>query len=133
MKCTKSSKNTITANTKQMANTKHTPGPWELHTPIEKIEFIKVKPSEDNATGWYAKRVWVEAGGLVLGEVCANTTDYFINDFHQFEANARLIAAAPELLSALWELRNYFGEHDKTVQEHKMFAIADAAIKKATE
>jgi len=48
-------------------------------------------------------------------------------------ANAQLIAAAPEMLKSLIELRNYFGEHDKSITEHKMFAIADVVIKKATQ
>lgn len=48
-------------------------------------------------------------------------------------ANLKLFRAAPEMLKALIELRNYFGEQDKTIFEHKMFAIADQVIKKAIE
>jgi hypothetical protein len=33
------------------------------------------------------------------------------------------------VINALKELRIYFGEHDKTIREHAMYAIADNAIK----
>ena len=48
-------------------------------------------------------------------------------------ANAKLIAAAPDLLDVAKKMRAYFGEHDKTMREHTLFVIADIAIKKATE
>ena len=47
------------------------------------------------------------------------------------EADAMLIAAAPDMLTALKILRAYFGEHDKTITEHTLFAVADNAIKSA--
>jgi hypothetical protein len=37
------------------------------------------------------------------------------------------------MLEALIQMRNYFGENDKTTSEHYMFSMADKVIKKATE
>lgn len=90
-------------------NTKHTPAPWT------------VNPK--------AKRN-VRHGNLTIAN-CSSSQDGSREE--EEIANAKLIAAAPELLEALKIVRNYFGENDKTLAEHKMFAIADNAIKKATE
>ena len=38
-----------------------------------------------------------------------------------------------ELLEILKTARDYFGKNNKTMAEHKMFAIIDKAIKKASE
>lgn len=104
-----------------MADSKHTPGPWVY---------------EDNA-------IMAECGV----HICTpNTADDFPcvepgtapDAEAECEANARLIAAAPELLAALIVLRDeadgfnvsgvYFSE---ACMGHKGIALADAAIEKA--
>ena len=45
------------------------------------------------------------------------------------EERAKLITAAPQMFEALKILRTYFGEHDKTITEHRLFSVADEAIK----
>jgi hypothetical protein len=60
-----------------MNNTLHTPAPWQLQT---------VSTCNDNPCRWE-----IIGSGGVIAETNDNTSD----------ANARLIAAAPDLLSAL--------------------------------
>ena len=60
-----------------MAETKHTPGPWRIHCDL-----------------------YAEAGDNLIVAKAKQFTDYKVS-----MANARLIAAAPELLEALKETR----------------------------
>ena len=89
--------------------TKHTPGPWHTTKPIESNGYVWVDPSDgccgDVATAWPT---------------------------HQgsAEANANLIAAAPELLEALEAARRKI-EWILPVEWDVMRQI-DAAIAKAT-
>ena len=92
-------------------NTKHTPAPW-------------VYQGGDNAS--------VEVN---IGETTANidrqdkNTGQYVISRDEMEANAKLIAAAPELLEALEELLIHALENDL----HSQFTDkAKAAIKKAT-
>lgn len=73
-------------------NSKHTPGPWmaeEVKTSIGRAFRINDKPGQDfdNVATIYDSHTWDNKKGPV-----------------QHEANARLIASAPELLVALEEL-----------------------------
>lgn len=98
---------------------KHTPGPWEIHRTSHLNIYIGHSHDRPNRTPGY------------LAEVRRFTTDH-----EQVEANARLIAAAPELLDALKALEEaarqvQCGEMDKQsidVERRK----ARAAIAKAT-
>jgi hypothetical protein len=70
-------------------NKKHTPGPWSVKSdPCHFDTLSSVVAGKDNGKGWTP--LMVEIGGL------ANVDEQ--------EANARLIAAAPDLLSALEDL-----------------------------
>jgi len=74
-------------------NTKHTPGPWiveECHN-IDGSKFLTI-----NGQGPYGAWLADIQGGLINGHP-ADVTEKHL-------ANARLIAAAPELLAALKEL-----------------------------
>ena len=63
---------------------KHTPGPWKLTSPEKLQEYILYRPL-----------VW-SSKGEGHGAICE------MKFFDQFdEANARLIAAAPEMIEAL--------------------------------
>lgn len=97
-----------------MGREKHTPGPWSIG---KETSFLM---------GEYAR---IQAGDLGIAIItCFEVTDA------QEEANARLLAAAPELLRALGECFDelcveYSGE-DETLP---CMRLAKAAIKKATE
>ena len=65
---------------------KHTPGPWE-------------------AVGNLVRSPMVQPQGLSKGVQIAECRDaYFLSHTEESKANARLIAAAPELLEALQEM-----------------------------
>lgn len=87
----------------------HTPGPWELS-------------EHKNSDG----RCVVLANGIVLALVCARASSPASGrQYFEKDANARLIAAAPELLAALKHLVRYdFGDSEGAKE-------ARAAIEKA--
>jgi len=60
----------------------HTPGPWKVAPPNDDHNWLNVRTDEED--GWYIASVTPMAGGGLC----------------QVDANARLIAAAPELLAA---------------------------------
>ena len=84
---------------------KHTPGPW--HTAGE--QGVQIRSAKDQIA-----KVWTMRG-------------------NEWKANARLIAAAPDLLEALRAMVDYFGPHpdvDNGLDE--TLTAARAAIAKAT-
>ena len=94
--------------------TQHTPGPWTIHADTD---------------GWPL----VMSGG-VAGRIVANVNPQSCPDessapeFVEMpcEANARLIAAAPELLEALQFVMTASGEQLSTAFEQAQAAIAKA-------
>lgn len=103
-------------------NTKHTPGPW-IHDPID------YRKSEVP---------YLRAGDKILAIFCLSdgkTPAVQLQD--ESEANAKLIAAAPELLEAvevaLWDLENGEAEAQKQGKPRlaERLEIFRAAIKKA--
>lgn len=93
-----------------MTQFKGTPGPWEV---------------EDN--GYFYD---INAGRATVGNVCSSMS-WFDNDEHRgpvATANARLIAAAPELLEALQDALHAYDKHG----EYPEWDFARAAINKAT-
>ena len=99
--------------------TSHTEGPWIIRTsPHYKITGVSHREIIVDPEG--------EEGGIVLGEVFYSDTG---DD--EAEANARLIAAAPELLEALQRI--LFEDSDKSERDRlNDRLLAHAAIAKAT-
>ena len=94
----------------------HTPGPWAYDEDSKEV----FSSSDGYAMGWIA---------LVKGNADSG------RDFPEQErlANARLIAAAPELLAALRDLVAYDeGSSDEDSYGHELFVRCLAAIAKAT-
>ncbi len=84
-------------------STQHTPGPWELNLETEKVSGFD------------------ESGErrVVVYELGTN------------EADARLIASAPDLLKALEQISDYARKDGDMIAQH-LAGIARAAIAKAT-
>lgn len=97
-----------------MTYSKHTPGPWKI--------------SEKRANGTKAY-VDGSAGYVVAQAYCSPSSNIKYNDlWEEAEANARLIAAAPDLLHFAEKVRDYARETD----DESLFAAADDLISKAT-
>jgi hypothetical protein len=102
---------------------KHTPGPWVVHANLsgnESHRGYRVAPIEKHNRSWLLAQVMpLDSNGIAGG------------------ANARLIAAAPELLESLKSLLWYVGQlemlfyRDDDAGEHEEVAKARATIKKA--
>lgn len=107
---------------------KHTPGPWKLVTlnyPQPPREVIIGVGVGDEIVDGYST--------VLFNTVLPDTDDEYIDEHEQIKANARLIAAAPELLEVLefciseFETEIYAGEFIK-----KVIPKIKEAIKKAT-
>ncbi len=95
-----------------MSNTKHTPGPWR---------------ASKSAAGYHAIYHGKAANMVAqLGALHGTDESALLSHCGNAKANARLIAAAPELLAALIEMV------DGTEDVHTRFTMARAAIAKAT-
>lgn len=91
-------------------NTPHTPGPWNI---------------SKHATPDYAPQFGIYAEG------CRNDLAYVVHE--NTEANARLIAAAPDLLAALQAILDY--EDDRPAKGTfgaKVYRAAEDAIRQVT-
>ena len=100
-------------------NTKHTPGQWHIGSGNGEGSIFA-----DNG------RTRFEIGGTTLYPICQVNRKW---EDEEDEANARLIAAAPELLQAILDLfrecaivHKYWGDGANTKE-------ADAAIKRAKD
>ncbi len=112
--------------------TKHTPGPWRLHEYQEGATLDVVSDGVE----WQSWTFAVGAGDSVVAEVEAWTIDAGYprpRTRDEAEANARLIAAAPELLEALnsMDSNGDWGGTDWCVPAD-VWRAARAAIAKAT-
>jgi hypothetical protein len=97
---------------------KHTLGPWKADT-----NRLNSESSDDKYCGIVGGGV-EEIDDWIIAEVCG--------DVPQHKANARLIAAAPELLDALKSLVQVHGSLYSG--DHTSYSLlkAEAAIQKAT-
>jgi hypothetical protein len=91
---------------------KHTPGPWVAR---RNVAFWEVAPESIKFDGPYK-----------IGDVCASDPER--PDGGLQEANAKLIAAAPDLLEALQYVAARLREIDGQIEEDVVYK----AIKKAT-
>jgi hypothetical protein len=88
----------------------HTKGPWTIRRDLDGLTILGGPNNE---------AIWCIAGYLPGGT-------------GEMEANARLIAAAPELLAAVWSLVEHFERVDGDERHKAVIAIGTSAIAKAT-
>lgn len=113
----------------------HTPGPWNLHQSYVSDEVSEVPP-ENGREGFRYLTRWVARGEKLVAEVgmMTDTKDQGwprVNNPEECVANARLIAAAPELLAALESIvakcdAAGIGANPDTLREIAATAIAKA-------
>lgn len=94
---------------------KHTPGPWRIEI-------------EDSPDAEWSRR-WPN---IIADEYEVVGTEGMYGDLETDMANARLIAAAPELLQSLQEVIQYFDAPGDGCFSDAQLAKARAAIAKAT-
>lgn len=94
---------------------KHTPGPWEISKSGKMPIYVAAKDGR-----------WKDAPGTIIGTV--GTISHGTGDFREDIANARLIAAAPDMLAALCEIRKHAADY----QRGQIASVAAAAIARAT-
>lgn len=113
-------------------NTKHTPGPWNI---APKTATYKLCVPDDLAAGLKAAGIQIEFQALSVGTAKSGSAAIIPLDESNIE-NARLIAAAPELLEALQGMiENDGGKCSKRYNAFKLFDAREAAreaIAKAT-
>lgn len=104
-----------------MSEQKHTPGPWEVDDHAGRLEIVG-RPT------WKCRRFGVD------GEWRVATIDDLSEDQDgaesETQANASLIAAAPELLDALKAMAKEFRQLDLPYGSHA-YLLANKAIAKA--
>ena len=113
-----------------MSNAKHTPGPWAVQYGLH-ADPEQYTPGIDGGNGETIILFGIKPSGDECG-IRGSTVD-------EQEANARLIAAAPELLEALIEARGWVSEyagqlHGYTIcdEAHRSHRRICSAIAKAT-
>ena len=93
---------------------KHTPAPW-VHKSFSNCDAVV-------------------ANGVIVATVGLTADDVLPNDFDmtQQQADAKLIAAAPDLLAFALEAMTYFAQHEKETGAKFGLIAARAVIAKAT-
>ena len=113
---------------------KHTPGPWSVM-----FQNSRAMDSDPNYQWW---QVPVQVGapggvnggpGNVIAMVSMGGPGAMISDKEHVEANARLIAAAPDLLAALESLTEHLADMDHMNEDSEGWQDALTAIAKAKE
>ena len=103
----------------------HTSGPWCIHRASLNAQTIAV--TGDNGESWNFTHAYISQGDKIVAEVQHQSKDSgwpHVHDVEEMWANARLIAAAPELLEALRNLAHPMA-NDEDLQ-HALAVIAKA-------
>lgn len=122
-----------TTNASAAKLAEHTPGPWDTDI-VEAIEIIDsegVNSGLKNDTRISGAVVYINHGSGKGGQICSLPHDPYDGlDLHdiEYQANARLIAAAPELMMALREIESRCGDmaYYKSIKQIAFAAISSA-------
>jgi hypothetical protein len=116
-------------------STQHTPGPWRIHEATESPQIGVVANLGEKP--WTYASAWVSRGNKIIAETtmqCGAVGGFpRVQVYEEMMSNARLIAAAPELLAACEALLRLYGpDGDFASNATKTYDAARAAIAKAT-
>jgi hypothetical protein len=120
-------------------NAKFTPGPWSIHPHMGGMHVTDC--TDHYKGGFTAHTAYIGSGDVLIGQVEAykhidgGVHGYpRVTDFAENEANARLIAAAPELLEVLRDVLDWLDDGNRVLSDAcaSDVAKARAAIAKAT-
>lgn len=118
---------------------KHTPGPWEVAEEDGEL-FVQVVNQPDSCHPMFDRY------RIIHGSIGGDPSDDPTPDLGTPEANARLIAAAPELLAVVKKLESFYGKlwdsadvegagflsPESVIQYDELYAEAARVITKAT-
>ena len=103
----------------------HTSGPWCIHRAYSNAPTMTI--AGDNGESWEFTHTYISQGERIIAEVQHQSKDSgwpHVHDVEEMWENARLIAAAPELLDALRRLTHPMAS-DEDLQ-HAIAVIAKA-------
>ena len=103
----------------------HTQGPWCIHRAYANAQTIAV--TDDDGKSWEFTHTYISQGEKIIAEVQHQSKASgwpHVHNVDEMWANARLIAAAPELLEALRNLTHPMAS-DEDLQ-HALAVIAKA-------
>jgi len=101
-----------------MSDNKHTPGPWRLEKQAAGLDWTSIGGPVATVGG----EALCESVEFIVGEV----SDFGPHGEQETEANARLIAAAPDLLEAC----EYAAEHAEGLRREALREAIDKATEK---
>ena len=114
-----------------MGEVKHTPGPWSVM-----LQNSRERRYDSRLRPFWETPVQVGEGASAGNVVCTvfmGGAGATVSTQEAVEANAHLIAAAPELLEAVWALVEHFERVDGDAGHKAVIAKGTAAIARATQ
>ena len=117
----------------------HTPGPWCIHRAYANAQTMTA--TDDNGESWEFTHTYIAQGDKIIAQVQQQSKSHgwpAVQSVDEMWANARLIAAAPEMLEALESLAIGLSPASVDMQRENLAdlcrvcrEIAESAISKA--
>jgi hypothetical protein len=110
----------------------HTSGPWCIHRGYANAQTITI--TDDNGESWEFTHTHIGQGDKIIAQVQHQSKDSgwpHVHDVGEMWANARLIAAAPDMLDALRVIHANAGESPEWIRTRIDAVIAKAEGKDA--